>query len=349
MGTLLTVGWTTVDLNAAIQTAYFTIFDWANSTQINFSDVLTLVGADGLTFTVPFNDAIQIWLPVPRQHMQVLTWDDINHVAYWENNQCCAQTLSFDTVTNLLSISWTNSVDLTSINTDNQELILAGNILSITQLNWAPQAVDLTNVNEHTLWLLGNTLSIYGCDWILNNDVDLTNVNEHTLTLAANLLSILGSDWVANATVDLTNVNEHTLWLVWNLLDIYGSDGISNDQVNLTNVNEHTLWLVGNLLSILGSDGVVNFTVDLSNVNEHTLGIAGTRWCPAQTGDVVITIYGSDGVANNSVSIPAPAVSCCDDVMACAWIQSILADIVILTNRIIAAENAIQLLQWQLP
>lgn len=49
-----------MDLNTAIQTAYFTINDGSNSTQINFSDVLTLVGADGLTFTVPFNDVIQI-------------------------------------------------------------------------------------------------------------------------------------------------------------------------------------------------------------------------------------------------------------------------------------------------
>jgi hypothetical protein len=75
--------------------------------------------------------------------MQVLTWDAINQVAYRENNQCCAQTLSFDTATNILSLSGTNAVDLTSINTDNQELAINGNILSITQLNSGPQAIDL--------------------------------------------------------------------------------------------------------------------------------------------------------------------------------------------------------------
>lgn len=74
-------------------------------------------------------------------------------------------------------------MDLTSINTDNQELILAGNILSITQLNSGPQAVDLTNVNEHTLGLAGNLLDIYGSDGLSNDQVDLTNVNEHTLGL----------------------------------------------------------------------------------------------------------------------------------------------------------------------
>jgi hypothetical protein len=56
--------------------------------------------------------------------MQVLTRDAENNVAFWNNNQCCAQTLSFDTETNILSISGTNAVDLTSINTDNQELII---------------------------------------------------------------------------------------------------------------------------------------------------------------------------------------------------------------------------------
>jgi hypothetical protein len=114
-------------------------------------DTINVLGVDGMRFFITPANTLNVGLPANRQHMQVLTWDDVNHVAYRENNQCCAQTLSFDTATNLLSISGTNSVDLTSINTDNQELAIVGNILSITQLNSGPQAVDLTNVNEHTL------------------------------------------------------------------------------------------------------------------------------------------------------------------------------------------------------
>ena len=105
--------------------------------------------------------------------MQVLTWDDEQEIAIWNNNQCCAQTLSFDTDNNVLCISGTNCVDLTSINTDNQELALAGNLLSITQLGSGPQAVDLTNVNEHTISLTDNILSIIGSDGVVNATVDM--------------------------------------------------------------------------------------------------------------------------------------------------------------------------------
>ena len=114
-------------------------------------DTINILGIDGMRFFITPANTLTVGLPANRQHMQVLTWDDVNHVAYRENNQCCAQTLSFDTATNILSLSGTNAVDLTSINTDNQVLAIVGNILSISQLNGAPQAVDLTNVNEHTL------------------------------------------------------------------------------------------------------------------------------------------------------------------------------------------------------
>lgn len=114
-------------------------------------DTINILGIDGMRFFITPANTLSVGLPAQRQHMQVLTWDQSLGVAYWENNQCCAQTLSFDTLANILAISGTNSVDLTSINTDNQELALNGNILSITQLNAGPQSVDLTNVNEHTL------------------------------------------------------------------------------------------------------------------------------------------------------------------------------------------------------
>lgn len=239
VGTNLSVGSTTVDLATILANWAFTIFDGSNSTTINLGDVLNIVGIDGMRVLIPANDTIHIGLPTPRQHMQVLTWNEVTGEAEWQNNQCCAQTLSFDTATNIISISGGNQVDLTSINTDNQELALSGNILSITQLGSWPQAVDLTNVNEHTLDLVGNLLSILGSDGIVNDTVDLTNVNEHTLSLTGNNLSILGSDGLVNAVVDLTNVNEHTLAITgwwdtgWVFVSILGSDGIVNNTIQL--------------------------------------------------------------------------------------------------------------------
>jgi len=286
----LTVGTTTLDLCSIFSNVSYSFLDSAGMRMdIGNGDTVNLLGIDGMRFFITPANTITIGLPAARQHMQVLTRDEVNHVARWENNQCCAQTMSFDTATNIISLSGTNSIDLTSINTDNQELILAGNILSITQLNSGPQAVDLTNVNEHTLWLAGN------------------------------------------------------------LLDIYGSDGLSNDQVDLTNINEHTLGLVGNLLTIYGSDWLVNAVVDLSNTNEHTLEITPGSGRDDVGGTVEISIKWSDWVVNNSITLPRPSVATCTDVMACAGIQAIINNIVILTNRVISVENQLQLIQGQLP
>jgi hypothetical protein len=51
-------------------------------------------------------------IPGTRQHGQVLTWDAINGYSYWDNNQCCAQTLFLDEATETLHLSGTNSVRL---------------------------------------------------------------------------------------------------------------------------------------------------------------------------------------------------------------------------------------------
>lgn len=239
----LTIGTTTIDLCSIFSNIVYTFADAGGvMMDVGNGDTINVLGVDGMRFFITPANTLNVGLPANRQHMQVLTWDDVNHVAYRENNQCCAQTLSFDTATNLLSISGTNSVDLTSINTDNQELAIVGNILSITQLNSGPQAVDLTNVNEHTLWLVGNLLDIYGSDGLSNDQVDLKNVNEHTLGLVNNLLSIYGSDGIANAIIDLENVNEHTLSVTgagrgdaWEtvVINIHGSDGNINNFVTI--------------------------------------------------------------------------------------------------------------------
>jgi hypothetical protein len=254
-GCILTVGSTTLDLCSILANVVYTIRDDSGTMiDIGNGDTLNVLGVDGMRFFVTPANTLTVGLPANRQHMQVLTRDDVNQVAYWNNNQCCAQTLSFDTATNLLSISGTNTVDLTSINTDNQELAINGNILSITQLNSGPQAVDLTNVNEHTLNLIvdpasppgtisTNYLEILGSDSVVNDHVDLSHVNEHTLSLNGNLLSILGSDGNTNAIVDLSQTNEHRLgiagWWTCNPNDwqidiiIYGVDNVENNRVTI--------------------------------------------------------------------------------------------------------------------
>jgi hypothetical protein len=88
-------------------------------------------------------------IPGDRQHGQVLTWDANRGVAYWDNNQCCAQTLRLDETTGNLHISGTNSVWLGGLN--NQTLDINNNILCITQPSGGSQCVDLSETNNHSL------------------------------------------------------------------------------------------------------------------------------------------------------------------------------------------------------
>jgi len=210
---MLTIWWTAVDLSDLLNEFSITFNDWSNSFSATHLDTIQLVWLDWLRLLATAPNQIRVWLPTWAADMQVLTWDEENGVAYWNNNQCCAQTLSFDTETNILSISWTNSVDLTSINTDNQELVLVGNILSITQLWASPQSVDLTNINEHTITLTNNTLSIIWSDWVVNATVDLINVWPKTIDFdtATNEIQIKNDNGVVISDVDITWVNNQTL------------------------------------------------------------------------------------------------------------------------------------------
>jgi len=209
----LTIGNTTVDLSDLLSAFSLTFNDWSNSFSVSNLDTVQVEWLDWMRFLATAPNRLQVGLPAWAAHMQVLTWDDDQQVAIWNNNQCCAQTLSFDTATNVLSISGTNSVDLTSINTDNQELELSGNILSITQLNSWPQAVDLTNVNEHTISLTNNILSIIGSDGVVNATVDLLTVWPKTLDFddANNEMQLKDDNWNVVSHVNIEWANNQTL------------------------------------------------------------------------------------------------------------------------------------------
>jgi len=209
----LTVGNTTLDLSTLLDEFSLTFNDWSNSFSVSHSDTIMLEWLDWLRFLATSPNRLQIWLPTWAWDKQVLTWNADTWEAYWNNDQCCAQTLSFDTATNILSISWTNAVDLTSINTDNQELGLSGNILSITQLGSWPQAIDLTNVNEHTIQLTWNVLSILWSDWVVNATVDLLNVWPSTIDFndTTNEIQIKNDNWDIISHVNISWVNNQTL------------------------------------------------------------------------------------------------------------------------------------------
>lgn len=170
VGTDLTVWGTTVDLASILTWWAFTINDGTNSTTINLSDVLNIVGLDWLRFFVSANDQISIGLPTNRQNGQVLTWNETTWEAEWQNNQCCAQTLELDCERKVLSISGWNSIDLSCI--DNQSLsfdpesgnitITGGNTINISAINTDEQELSWTQDagNWYITITNGNTITI---------------------------------------------------------------------------------------------------------------------------------------------------------------------------------------------
>ena len=214
----LTIGTTTIDLCSIFSNIVYTFADAGGiMMDVGNGDTINILGIDGMRFFITPANTLTVGLPANRQHMQVLTWDDVNHTAYRENNQCCAQTLSFDTATNLLSISGANSVDLTSINTDSQTLFLNGNILGITQLVNGVYingpTVDLIDVDKHTL----------GVSWTWNTDVVICIYSE------ANVAHIAGTE---NNCITLPKPDVSTCA---DVMACPGVQGMIADQVNLLN------------------------------------------------------------------------------------------------------------------
>jgi len=204
---------------------------------------IDLIWLDGLYIAIE-TDAIYMWLPIPNNsyfsdhlndwpapwqlpwdylpfnHRLVLTRDWCNNRAIRAEDQCCPHVLEF-VKWKLTADWWESRVDLKSINSDNQQLSLDSNELSLDRLNDTDSIVDLENINEHKLWLEWNRyLWIYWSDWKLNNKIDLLSVWPKTIDFddTSNLLQILDDDWVLVSEIDISWVNNQSLsrnnWMI---------------------------------------------------------------------------------------------------------------------------------------
>lgn len=203
------------------------------------------------------------WDYLPFNHRLVLTRDGINHQAYRDVEQCCVHVLEF--VDWKLTIDERESfVDLVTINTDNQELSLDWNMLSLSRRHW-------------------------GANWVQIMDpdsvVDLTNINEHILNLSNHrYLHIKWSDWKANSSIDLLNVGPKTLRYnpdTYNI-ELYDDDWILVDTENIEEVNSQYLdresWVlylkskIQNIISMVTWNKPVHFCENaMSCICSHKL------------------------------------------------------------------------------
>lgn len=226
---ILTIWDQSYDLSTLFQTnVYWTLQDsnWVN-TVINNQWVLNIAWVDWMRFEIDtdvhsstYNHLI-VWLPTealvpapytwalipgPRQHWQVLTWDEARQVAYWANNNCCAQTLEYDPETETLFISWWNSVYLWWI--DNQNLSLSWNLLSIENGN----TVDLSNVNNHTLSISWDQLSVINSDWTHTSTVTLPTFTCDDVMACAWIQSIISQLNTLASQVSALESEVQNLW-----------------------------------------------------------------------------------------------------------------------------------------
>ncbi|WP_203296079.1 tail fiber domain-containing protein [Luteirhabdus pelagi] len=207
---------------------------------------------------------------------------------------------------NTLSIEDGNSVNLSSIDTDtdDQTLSLSGNTLSIvdgnsvnlSSINTDNQTIDTFNFNSGTGVL---TLEIED-DGVAAQTVNLSSLQDGTgtddqnLNLSGTTLSIENGNSINLASID-TDTDDQTLSLSGNTLSI--ADGNSVNLASL-NTDDQTILLTGTTLSIEDGNSVNLASLDTDDQTIDTFSFN------AGTGDLTLEIE-ADGVAPQTVNLSA--------------------------------------------
>ncbi|WP_462248834.1 beta strand repeat-containing protein [Ekhidna sp.] len=177
------------------------------------------------------------------------------------------QTLSL-TGTNL-SIADGNTIDISSIDTDDQTLSLTGTNLSIADGNTIDISSIDTDTDDQTLSLTGSNLSI-----VDGNTIDISGVDtdDQTLSLTGTNLSIADGNTIDISSID-TDTDDQTLSITGTNLSI--ADGNTVD-ISVADTDDQTLSLTGTNLSI--ADGN---TIDISSIDtdtdDQTLSLTGSN------------------------------------------------------------------------
>lgn len=189
------------------------------------------------------------------------TWHDIA-----TGTSGSISSFSYNATTNVVTIvesGNTYTIDLTDLqdNTDDQDLTLSGNTLSIESGNSVSLAGYLDNTDSQTLTLGSNNLSISGGNSVsLAGYLDNTDAQSLSYNATTNVLSLTNG-----GTVDLTDLQDNTdnqnLSLSGNTLNISGGTGVS--LASFANTDNQTLanvyGQVGNTVQLTAGNGDVRF------------------------------------------------------------------------------------------
>lgn len=194
------------------------------------------------------------------------TWYDLatGNLAYINN-------FSYNATTNVLTIvegSTTHTVNLTDLqdNTDDQDLTLSGNTLSIEDGNSVSLAPYLDNTDNQTLSYNAttNVLTLQNGGTVNLSDLQ-DNTDDQTLNLSGNTLSIESANSVSLAPY-LDNTDDQQISLTGNTLAIESGNSVSlSGYLDNTDDQQITYNSTNNIIT-LESGG----TVDLSDLQDNT-------------------------------------------------------------------------------
>lgn len=201
----------------------------------------------------------------------------------------------------------TRTVNLAGINTDNQDLSISGNVLSLTNdASTVNLAGYLDNTDSQTLSLTGTDLSVSG-----GNTVDLSPIDtqltdaeiaamgyiktagtdNQDLTIAGDILSLTNDPTPVDLSGYLDNTDSQSIALVGSDLSISGGNSIDISSIDTntqlsdaditamgyikTETDNQDLSLSGNILSLTNDATTVDLSAFLDNTDAQDLTISG--------------------------------------------------------------------------
>nr|WKN35789.1 hypothetical protein K4G66_25815 [Tunicatimonas sp. TK19036] len=206
------------------------------------------------------------------------------------------QTLSFNSTDKKLSISEGNSLDLGIINTDQQDLSLSGNVLSLTNDG---TSVPLSVTNP-------------GDDQVLTWDAGLAQWQAETLNIptyaAGSGISINGSNQISNTapdqTVNLTGSGAVSISGSYPNFTISSTDNVNDADADAGNEIQD-LQLSGNSLKVTNnaSATAIDLSPYLDNTDSQDLSLSGTTLGLSGSSNTVDLSALQDGTGTDNQSL----------------------------------------------
>ncbi|MGD1895090.1 MAG: hypothetical protein ACFB15_31415 [Cyclobacteriaceae bacterium] len=212
-------------------------------------------------------------------------------------------TLQYNDTTKALSLSGSSAVDLGAVNTDEQDLSLDGNTLSLTN-DSSPVSLSATSPVNGQVLTWNSTLNRWESQAVVGG----------TSYTAGSGISINGSNQIANTapdqTVNLSGGGSVTIGGTYPNFTITGTDLVDDADNSPTNEIQD-LSLSSNTLTITnhGSATPINLSPYLDNTDQQTLSLTGTSLAISDGNSVNIGGINSD---NQTLSLSSNTLSITD-------------------------------------